>query len=154
MAQQHIRQTGSLFSAAMSGPVSPAGWRKGAGSFAMTVVGAPREGGADRLLERALADAGLESGMLHMATAMPPAAPGSRLIVALGAEAASALLHRPITLALERGRILAMPDGRRLLVTEHPAAILRLADAVARGREYRRLVNDLLHAVPFQRRAA
>ncbi|HEX6011153.1 MAG TPA: UdgX family uracil-DNA binding protein, partial [Geminicoccaceae bacterium] len=76
------------------------------------------------------------------------------LIVALGAVAAAALLERPVSLPLERGRILPLEDGSRLLVTEHPSTILRLADRTAQGREYRRLVADLLLAVPYLRRAA
>ena len=61
---------------------------------------------------------------------------------------------RPVSLNLERGRLRPLPDGGRILVTEHPTAILRLSDPVARGREYRRLVNDLLMAVPHRRLAA
>jgi hypothetical protein len=41
-----------------------------------------------------------------------------------------------------------------VLLTEHPSAILRLSDPLARGREYRRLVNDLMMAVPCRRLAA
>jgi DNA polymerase len=59
-----------------------------------------------------------------------------------------------VSLALERGRIMPLEDGSRLLVTAHPATILALADATAQGREYRRLVTDLLLAVPYLRRAA
>jgi uracil-DNA glycosylase family 4 len=77
-----------------------------------------------------------------------------QLVVALGAVAAEALLERPVSLALERGRIMPLEDGSRLLVTAHPATILALADATAQGREYRRLVTDLLLAVPYLRRAA
>ena len=112
------------------------------------------EGGAGRLLDRALADAGLDGEALPRVLAPPASALSVGLIVALGADAASSLLRRPINLALERGRILALPHGGRLLVTEQPSAIMGLVDGVARGREYRRLVNDLLHVVPFQRRAA
>ena len=76
------------------------------------------------------------------------------LIVALGAPAAEALLERPVFLPLERGRIMPLEDGSRLLVTADPAAVLALPDATAQGREFRRLVADLLLAVPYQRRAA
>ena len=75
-------------------------------------------------------------------------------VVAFGAEAACAFLGRPVSLNLERGRVRPLPDGGRVLVTEHPRAILGLTDPVARGREYRRLVNDLLLAVPHRRLAA
>jgi hypothetical protein len=116
---------------------------------------------AHRLLERALADSGLA---VHepagaRAGSLPPAhwrrrGVQPRLVVAFGAEAAAELLRRPVSLALERGKVRAMPDGGRLLVTEHPKEILRQSDPVARGREYRRLVNDLLMAVPHRRRLA
>lgn len=76
------------------------------------------------------------------------------LIVALGATAATALLGRPVSLGLERGRVTELPEGGHLLVTEHPSAILRIPDATAQAREYRRLVGDLLLAVPYLRRAA
>lgn len=121
-----------------------------------------------RLLARALADAGLRGEDLHRSHALE----GSRwrprrrrldperarlrpdLVVALGRDAAEALLERPVSLPLERGRILPLEDGSRLLVTAEPAAILALPDPTAQGREYRRLVADLLLAVPYQRRAA
>jgi hypothetical protein len=125
------------------------------------LVAGPGTDGAERLLERALADSGLA---LHAprrvpgAELLPPAHWQRRLpprtVIAFGAEAAGAVLSRPVSLNLERGRLRPLPDGGRLLVTEHPRAILRLADPVARGREYRRLVNDLLMAVPHRRLAA
>jgi DNA polymerase len=77
-----------------------------------------------------------------------------RLIVALGVTAATALLGRPVSLGLERGRVMELPEGGHLLVTAHPSFILRIPDAAAQGREYRRLVGDLLLAVPYLRRAA
>jgi len=112
---------------------------------------------AKRLLQRALVDAGLDEDRLQLAPIGPRlAADRARLspllVVALGAAAAEALLGRAVRLTLERGRIQALSDGTRILVTESPAAVLGLADSVARGREYRRLVNELLYAVPYQRR--
>jgi hypothetical protein len=109
-------------------------------------------------LGRALADAGLDPDGVQV---MPPSRrphggrkeAWSPLVVALGAATAEIMLGRGVRLALERGRITALGEGVRLLITESPAAILRLSDAVARGREYRRLVNDLLLAVPYRRRA-
>jgi DNA polymerase len=77
-----------------------------------------------------------------------------QLIVALGTVAAGALLERPVALGLERGRIMPLEDGSRLLVTAPPAAIVAIPDPTAQGREYRRLVSDLLLAVPYLRRAA
>ena len=114
-----------------------------------------------RLLERALTDAGLadhEPRMVEHGHSLPPTHWRRRLpprtVIAFGAEAAQEVLNRPVSLNLERGRLRPLPDGGRVLVTEHPRAILRLSDPVARGREYRRLVNDLLMAVPHRRLAA
>lgn len=122
---------------------------------------------AQRLLERAMDDAGLDASRLRWVRAhlggkrlavrrldLERARLQPGLVLALGARAAEALLERPVALALERGRILPMEDGGRLLIAGDPAAILALADGVAQGREYRRLVSDLLLAVPFQARAA
>ncbi len=132
----------------------PAGLRAGTAERAILLVGATPTGATGRLLARALGDAGLDPDALPYAEWLPSGISPARLIVALGAAVASLVLRRPIALAMERGRILALPHGGRLLATEHPAAILALVDGVARGREYRRLVNDLLYAVPYQRRAA
>jgi uracil-DNA glycosylase len=114
------------------------------------------------LLERAWVESGIAAcgpvGLVE-GERLPPAhwrarsAP-PRIVVVLGAEAAGRLLGRPVSLALERGRLRPLADGGRILVTEHPRAILRLSDPLARGREYRRLVNDLMMAVPQRRLAA
>jgi len=50
-------------------------------------------------------------------------------LVALGATAARALLQRDVGVLRERGRWLRRNDGRRVLVTLHPSALLRLPDA-------------------------
>lgn len=121
---------------------------------------------ASRLIDRALAEAGLVTNDLHrVRLADDRRHAGTRLlaerarlrpglVVALGTDAAEALLERPVALALERGRILPLEDGSRLLITADPAAVLAIPDPTASGREYRRLVTDLLLAIPFQRRAA
>ena len=49
-----------------------------------------------------------------------------RAIVALGATAARSLLGRDVAVTRERGRWLERPDGRRVLVTLHPSALLRM----------------------------
>ena len=122
------------------------------GSDEIVIAGGPGPGGmvARRLLERALVDSGL--ARLHPrhvppAAALAGEARSPRLVVALGAKAAAELLRRPSSLALERGRVRLGPDGGRVLITEHPSAIFSLADPVARGREYRRLVTDLMQVV-------
>lgn len=50
-----------------------------------------------------------------------------RALVALGATAARSLLHRPLAVTAERGRWHARLDGRNVLVTLHPPALLRMA---------------------------
>ena len=49
-----------------------------------------------------------------------------RALVALGATAARSLLHRAVAVTRERGQWRARPDGRPVLVTLHPSALLRL----------------------------
>ena len=68
-----------------------------------------------------------------------------RLLVAMGASAARALLGRDITIGRTRGRVLE-ERGRRLLVTIHPASVLRQMDASAEAAQYRMLVEDLTRA--------
>lgn len=53
------------------------------------------------------------------------AAVGPALLVALGATAARALLGTPVAVTRLRGQVLARPDGRPVLVTLHPSALLR-----------------------------
>ena len=47
-------------------------------------------------------------------------------VIALGATAATSLLGRPVAVMSERGQWFARGDGLRVLVTLHPAALLRL----------------------------
>ncbi len=47
-------------------------------------------------------------------------------LVALGATAARSLLQRPVAVTTERGRRHTRPDGRQVLVTLHPSALLRM----------------------------
>ncbi|MDB5849285.1 MAG: uracil-DNA glycosylase [Rhodoferax sp.] len=49
-----------------------------------------------------------------------------KALVALGATAARALLGRPVAVTAERGQWLMRPDGLPVLVTLHPAALLRM----------------------------
>jgi DNA polymerase len=72
-----------------------------------------------------------------------------RHLVALGATAAQALLGRRVPIAECRGRWLPREDGRDVLVTWHPAALLRLPAAAHDG-AYTQWVQDLaqLHRVP------
>jgi probable DNA metabolism protein len=53
-----------------------------------------------------------------------------RALVALGATAARSLLRRPVAVTAERGRWHEAPGGRRVLVTLHPSALLRMEPAL------------------------
>jgi DNA polymerase len=65
------------------------------------------------------------------------------LVVALGATAALALSGRAVTIQEMRGRELQWGDGRRGLLTVHPAFLLRLPDETTRRAEYTKFVADL-----------
>jgi uracil-DNA glycosylase family protein len=143
------------------------------------VVGRPFVGPAGRLLDRALADAGLRRDGLYVTNAVKhfkneprgkrrihkkPAdaeiaachpwlerelelvAP--RLVIALGATAARALLGRATAIERNRGRLLPM-HGAQLLVTVHPSSLLRVPERY-KADAYRRLVDDLKIAARFQ----
>jgi probable DNA metabolism protein len=68
-----------------------------------------------------------------------------KLLVAMGASAARALLGRDVTIGRTRGQVLE-EGGRRLMVTLHPASVLRQMDAKAEAAQYRMLVEDLVKA--------
>ena len=69
-------------------------------------------------------------------------------LIALGATAARALLGASVAVTRERGQWLARGDGRRVLVTLHPAALLRMAPA-EQDAAFAAWVGDLAHAAPF-----
>ena len=66
-----------------------------------------------------------------------------RLVVALGATAAHALLGASFKLTEERGRVHEAPDGLSVLATTHPSAILRAPDSEARRAAMKAFVRDL-----------
>ncbi|POF62947.1 uracil-DNA glycosylase [Novacetimonas maltaceti] len=66
-----------------------------------------------------------------------------RLLVMLGATAASAILQRPVVIGRERSRPVTLDDGTCGLVTVHPSFLLRQPTEEARTREYQRFVEDL-----------
>ncbi|MBA3590624.1 MAG: UdgX family uracil-DNA binding protein [Methylibium sp.] len=65
--------------------------------------------------------------------------------VALGATAARSLMGRAVGVTSERGRWLLREDGRRVLITLHPSALLRL-QAGERQAAYALWLTDLAHA--------
>lgn len=70
-----------------------------------------------------------------------------KLVIALGATAAHALMGRTVVLARERGRLLRWADGRKGFATIHPSAVLRMRDDASRRRAFAGLVADLRDAV-------
>jgi DNA polymerase len=66
-------------------------------------------------------------------------------IVALGASAARSLMGRVVKVLSERGQWLVRPDGRRVLVTLHPSALLR-GEPSEREQAFEAWVADLAHA--------
>jgi DNA polymerase len=70
------------------------------------------------------------------------AAVGPKLVVALGATAAQALLGKAFRVTRQRGTVHESPLGP-VLATIHPSAVLRARDADSRRRELDGLVRDL-----------
>ena len=68
-----------------------------------------------------------------------------KALIALGGTAARSLLGRPVAVLEERGRWLVRADGRRVLITLHPSALLRTAPG-ERGGAYTRWLEDLREA--------
>ena len=66
-----------------------------------------------------------------------------RLIVALGATAARGLTGRAIPVQSNRGSLLSIDKGLRVLMTIHPSALLRLPDEEERRSGYASFVNEL-----------
>jgi uracil-DNA glycosylase len=151
--------------------------------------GRPFVGPAGRLLDRALAAAGIDRAQVYVTNAVKhfknvPRGKRRihqkpnigeidrckwwldlelklvrpRVVAALGASAARSLLGRPVKIMAVRGRRLALDANRQLIVTIHPSALLRLADATDKAREFERFVADLglvyEHAAGSQRASA
>ena len=66
-----------------------------------------------------------------------------RVILTLGATAALGVTGRKTTVMQERGQARAQPDGSTLLMTVHPAYLLRLPDETTRRDERGRFFEDL-----------
>ena len=65
------------------------------------------------------------------------------LVVAMGATAAQCVFGKITPINKNRGRLIDLTEGVKVLVTVHPAYLLRLPDADARAREYENFVSDL-----------
>lgn len=66
-----------------------------------------------------------------------------KILVALGATAAAALVGRTVTISKERGVFQQHRFAPDFLITMHPSAVLRTQEPEAQEREYQRLVLDL-----------
>ena len=64
-------------------------------------------------------------------------------IIYLGATAASTRFSSAVKISKQRGQLI-QADGRQLLITAHPASILRQVSQTAREAAYRSFVQDLL----------
>jgi DNA polymerase len=65
------------------------------------------------------------------------------LVVCLGATAAQSLLGRAFRVTRERGVILPFPQGKQIMATIHPSALLRMPEPERREAEYAAFVEDL-----------
>ena len=72
----------------------------------------------------------------------------------MGATSAQGLFGKIMQINKNRGRPIDLDDGIRALVTVHPSYLLRLPDADAKAREYRRFVQDLKIAADMLRKSA
>jgi uracil-DNA glycosylase len=69
-----------------------------------------------------------------------------KLVIALGATAARALLGRVVTIAQTRGSAIQLSETTHLWVTIHPSFLLRIPDEDKRRAEYQRFVKELTAA--------
>ena len=136
--------------------------------------GRPFVGPAGQLLDRALAEAGLDRGALYVTSAVkhfhyersgkmrlhrkPRAghvqacrpwlagelqAVQPRVVVCLGGTAAQALLGEPVQTLSARGSVRALDSGAGVVVTVHPAWVLRQPAGEAQAAALQMLVDDL-----------
>ena len=143
------------------------------------LAGRPFVGGAGHMLDRGLAEAGIDRGQVYVTNAVKHfkfeprgkrrihKKPSEReieachpwlenelelvqpaLVIALGASAAHALLGRSTPVERNRGKLLPLLGGARLLITVHPSFLLRVPEQY-RAEAYRRFVEDLKLALPF-----
>lgn len=67
-----------------------------------------------------------------------------RILIALGATAARAVLHTVVSIESARRHVLGHPSGAQVFVTYHPSAVLRADKGAKRLRGW--LLHDLKHA--------
>ena len=67
-----------------------------------------------------------------------------KVIVALGATAATSLLGKTATIGQLRGAPIELEDGTTLFVTNHPSHLLRISDPEGKAREQAKFEQDLI----------
>jgi DNA polymerase len=138
------------------------------------LAGHPFVGPAGRMLDRAIAEAGLDRKAIFVTNAVKHfkfeqrgkrrlhkrpnayeidrckwwndierALVKPKLVVALGATAARSLTGKPVPINRLRGEVLPLDEERKLVVTIHPSALLRIRDSDDKKREFAGLVGDL-----------
>jgi uracil-DNA glycosylase family protein len=141
--------------------------------------GEPFVGPAGRVLDEALAEAGIDRSTAYLTNAVKHfrfeqrgkrrihqkpdvrhvrachpwldaelEAVGPRVVVALGATAARAVLGRTAKIGELRGHVLEEPDPP-VVVTTHPSAVLRLRGRDGYDEAFAGLVSDLRLAAPY-----
>jgi DNA polymerase len=75
-----------------------------------------------------------------------------KVVIALGATAARALLGRSVTISQQRGAPVALSATAHLWVTIHPSYLLRIPDEARRHAEFDRFVNELRDAAQWANR--
>ncbi len=138
------------------------------------VAGRPFVGPAGKLLDEALAEAGLDRSAMYLTNAVkhfkwtprgkhrvhqkPDAGEidacrpwvlaelkqvAPQVLILLGATAARSLLGKPLAVTQHRGLIDAPGLAARVILTVHPAYLLRLPDPAVSAAEYAKFVADL-----------
>jgi DNA polymerase len=138
------------------------------------LAGHPFIGPAGRMLDRAIAEAGLNRKAIFVTNAVKHfkfeqrgkrrlhkrpnayeierckwwndierALVDPKLVVALGATAARSLTGKPVPINRVRGEVLPLDETRKLVITIHPSALLRIKDSTDKQREFAGLVDDL-----------
>jgi uracil-DNA glycosylase len=138
------------------------------------LAGRPFVGPAGELLDKALAEAGIDRDTVYVTNAVKHfrfeergkrrihKKPGGshisacrpwleaeldrlqpETIVCLGATAAQSLVGRDVRIMQDRGKWISTALAKRLMVTVHPSALLRLPDRASYEEEFARFVKDL-----------
>lgn len=114
------------------------------------LAGRPFVGPAGRILDDALASAGIDRKRVFVTNAVKHFARPD-IIVALGATAAQALLGRSFRVTKDRGKLVSSPLAKRVVATVHPSSILRAPDNDSRRAEMRAFVRDLRKVAQLMR---